>query len=638
VSELQLWDPDAHKVVLTIKDNSAPEHWFRQSIHVDTGWPSFSHDGQRILVINGLHASVYDATGGERAVLRGHEGLIRMARFSPDGKRVVTASEDRTVRVWDSGRGTPVACFRGHTRTARFAAFRLDGESVVSLAEDDTFRFWRVQPVRPHVQPMVPPPEPVSFVAYSPDGSCLLTGGPDATVRVREVKTGKLVATLRDPADRDGIDNPAGRFLASARGQFSGDGRRVLVVADQCLVKVVDQPLSLFRAYTESEVKTRTLPFTPVRLFDARGAAGRSLAGITSSPSVATFSPDGKRVLVAEVGQVMTLTVWPRGQVVHNVDTRLPGVARLYDSRTGKLLWTTPEHPTAVATAAFSPDGRRVLTCCARAPTDNQRGQARLWDTATGKELGRFDLESIPWQAVYSPDGGRLVTHQSDALWTAAYSHGGNSLKARAFQVLQASDATHDAELRDGATGRLLTRLKGGLASGFSPDGKLLLTIAPRTAEPGGALVAGRYVVNVIAAKDGRVVCSLAGHERDIAHALFSPDARRVGTASFDGTVRLWDTASGRELLRLPCARSHSAGQGFRGDPLILQLAFTPDGGRLITVGTDGRALVWELDLAAVARRSRPRDFTAEERSRYEIEETGPGPSTPAVVATPASN
>jgi WD40 repeat protein len=108
---------------------------------------SFSPDGQRIVTASeDRTARVWDAaTGKELARLQGHEGNVSAAWFSPDGQRIVTASLDKTARVWDAATGKELARLQGHEDHVSAASFSPDGKHVVTASSDKTARVWDIQ-------------------------------------------------------------------------------------------------------------------------------------------------------------------------------------------------------------------------------------------------------------------------------------------------------------------------------------------------------------------------------------------------------------------------------------------------------------------------------------------------------------
>ncbi len=109
---------------------------------------AFSPDGKRVVTASyDQTARLWDAsTGKSLAVLSGHQGLVWSAAFSPDGKRVVTASDDKTARLWDVASRRPLAELKGHERRVVSAAFSPDGKLVVTASHDKTARLWVVLP------------------------------------------------------------------------------------------------------------------------------------------------------------------------------------------------------------------------------------------------------------------------------------------------------------------------------------------------------------------------------------------------------------------------------------------------------------------------------------------------------------
>jgi uncharacterized membrane-anchored protein YhcB (DUF1043 family) len=106
---------------------------------------AFSPDGSRIVTASlDRTARIWDAASGkEIAVLRGHDGLLRSAAFSPDGSRIVTASYDKTARIWDAASAKEIAVLRGHDGGVTSAAFSPDGSRIVT-ASGVTARIWDV--------------------------------------------------------------------------------------------------------------------------------------------------------------------------------------------------------------------------------------------------------------------------------------------------------------------------------------------------------------------------------------------------------------------------------------------------------------------------------------------------------------
>ena len=288
----------------------------------------------------------------------------------------------------------------------------------------------------------------LSSAVFSPDGKEILTAsGADGTARLWSVRTRRQLGVLR-----------ANSYLYNAA--FSPDGRMIVTAG-------TDGPAQIWNATTREQ------------LGQLRGSIGLFHA---------MFSPDGSKIITANQGGVRgeTTEVWSAA-----------GYQRL-----GTLTEPGADLPSgnAVYTAAYSPDGTKIVTASAD-------GAARIWNAASRRQLGvlREPGDNPILSAVFSPNGRDVLTASSDGtarLWDA-----------RTFQLL--------AEFVEPGGGQLNS-------ASFSPDGTEIATAS------------ADGTVRVWSARAHQQLFLLAGHAGSVETAAFSPDGSTIVTAGRDGTARLW--------------------------------------------------------------------------------------------------
>ena len=256
--------------------------------------------------------------------------------FSPDGTRLLSGSDDRTLKLWDAASGQLIGTFAGHSRLIGSVAFSPDGTRLLSGSPDNTLKLWdaaRGQLIRTFEGHSTW----VNSVAFSPDGARLLSGSGDMTLKLWDAASGQLIRTSKEHS------------MPVNAVAFSPDGARLLSGSN-------DKTLKLWDAASGQVVHTFTGHSGPVT-------------------SVA-FSRDGSRLLSGS---------WDR-------------TVRLWDAASGQLIRSFEGHSGWVNSVAFSPDGKRLFS-------GSGDSTVRIWNTATGQPLASlFASRSGEWLAI-TPEG-----------------------------------------------------------------------------------------------------------------------------------------------------------------------------------------------------------------------------------------
>jgi len=586
----------------------------------------------------------------ELKTLRGHLDQICGVAFSPDGRRLATASYDRTAKVWDTATGEELLTLTGHLAAVTSVAFSPDGRRLLTASTDATVKVWDALSGK-EITRLTPHRSDIWSVAFSPDGRKIVTGSADRTARVCDAANGNLLLTLT------GHEADVGTVA------FSPDGRRILTASDDHTAKVWD-------ALSGTNLLT--------------------LEGVSATYQIAAFSPDSQRIVTG--GEDHLVRVWDAASgtnllTLHGHGARINGVAfspdgqwilsgsldqtaKVWDAASGRELFTLKGHTSWLMAEAFSPDGKRIVTAGAdhtakvweapandgcltlrghtdylmavafspngeRMVTASADGTARVWETATGKQLLSLDAHAWIRGAAYSPEGRRIATASEDQtakLWDAASGKGLFTLTGHRGPVtsvafspdgrrVATASADQTAKVWETATGKCLVTFRGHndgvFAVAFSPDGRRIVTGGNGNtarvwdAGSGKQLLVLRgpdgWVTSVAYSPNGRQIVTgssdmtatvwdairgvkslpLKGHTDVVSGVAFSPDGRRIVTASYDQTARVWEAASGQELLTL---NGHTYALG--------AAAFSPDGRRIATCSGDLTAKVWQVATA----------------------------------------
>jgi WD40 repeat protein len=500
-----------------------------------------------------------------RRILSEGLGRILDVAWSPDGARIVAASSEGTVQVWDA-ESSKVLLSLDHPRPVWSVSWSPEGLYLVT-GSGSIAQVWDI--AHGTVQLTLNGPERVAIrrVAWSPDGKRIATYSDDDVTPVMQVwdaETGDLIQEARP-------------FFGATSMAWSPDSTKLAVGGwrDEAWVWEVESGNEVLR-----------------------------LEGITDWVTSVAWSPDG--AFIATGGWDSRVRIWNAETGTHLMDlnghtdwitdiewspdgsqlstTSQDSTTRLWETDSGDLLLVLGGHTSWVNASAWSPDGQHLIT-------GGEEGLTREWDVSLGNELAviRVPIGSVN-SVAWSGDSSQLLTGTDYAVAGIWDGTDANQLGELTAPDAGLNDVTWSPDgtrvvgggrigvvwVWDVSGGEIIHTWRCGPGSAaatvWSPDSSRIVT-------------AGDNGCAQVRDVETGTELALIGHDEDVLGADWSPDGQRIATASADSTVRIWDSNSGQELMRL---EGHDAGVG--------DVAWSPDGAQLASGGHDMAVRIWDAE------------------------------------------
>ena len=495
-------------------------------------------------------------TAREFRVFAGHKTSVRVMALSPDGKVVMSGSDDGELLVWDVGKQELIRTLTHHGRAVKRIVFSPSGDAVVTTSDDNNGVLWSFPSLDVKLKLTGHNAgEKINSVAFSDDGKFLVTCGTDKTAIVWNISESRQVGVLRGHTD----------FVNAA--VFHPRNSSIVTVSNDATVRVWDLPslraIKVLHGHRDAVVNavfSRTDDRMVSISFDGKPIEWRTddwtalakFEGNESGVSSAEFSPEGKTLLFVfekESAQLYGLEQAPK-QPSGDADDQTRALPEYLATH------SLDAHSEVIRSGHFNHDGTLVVT----AADDNS---VRVWDVLSGRLVGTLRGHLGPViDARFSNDGRTIITASEDKtvrLWR---------LLLRSETVLPHDDSINSVS--------------------FSPRGDTIATVA------------SSHVY--LWAANGRKITELEGHrdQTPVWRADFNFDGSKLVTSGDDTTVVVWTRSGDNWEQQLPTQRV------LRGHKRFVSTArFDSPGQRVVSSSGDKTAIIWDVEKAVPIKNSR---------------------------------
>ncbi|MFW9261927.1 NB-ARC domain-containing protein [Nostoc sp. CALU 546] len=555
--------------------------------------------------------SFWQATYGEQLFhWKAHDNWVRTVAFSPDGKTLVSCSDDHTVKIWDVDSQKQLMKLDGHNSWVRSVAFSHDGKIVASASSDKTIRLWDLD-TQKCWEILEDHNDFVRSVVFSPDGKILASGSADQTVRLWDVKTGKCLKTLK------------GHTKLVQSVVFSSDGEILASCSDDKTVKLWDVKTGkLLNTLSGHTNLIHSIALSPI----SSSEGGGIIASCSDDKTVKLWDiQTGKllKTLEAHSNSILSVAFSPDGKTL--ASGGYDKTVRFWDIETYQCIQILQGYTNWVHDLALSPDGKIIAS-------SNDDKTVRLWDVETDQCISTLEGHAGRlWSVAFSPLPGELlasggddqtirfwdtlsgqcvkVLQNSDRIRSIAFSYDG--------QILASSSIDCNIKLWNIRTGQCFETLHGHTnwvqSISFSPDGEILASgsddqtlrlwnvhtgecirvLEGHTMRIWSVAFQGQFGGLLASGGDDKTVrlwdvqtgeCSKILVNNDwIRSVAFSPDGKIIGCACVNHTIEIWDIDTGKRLIIL---QGHSN--------WVRSVAFSSDG-TLYSGSQDGAIKQWNV-------------------------------------------
>jgi WD40 repeat protein len=509
--------------------------------------------------------------GSRLRLILQHGPSVNSARWSPDGTRILTASDDGTAKVWDASSGEELLTLAGHEDMVLSAEWSPSGDRLATASADGTGRVWNASSGEELTR--LSCPYGCNVAVWAPTGKLIATGGVDGEEsldsRTWDATTGEELATLGHLNEGGPLGtgvlrwSPDGSRIACASGSqirvwdaTTGEALLTLTGHDDLVNQIAWSPEGSHIVSTSYDGTTKIWDVsTALETGAAIGEELLTFTGHTGDVLDVAWSPDGSRIVSGSFDN--TARVWDVSTALglshrpEPVEGEAEGLNT--EAVTGEALFVF-HHRGWVELVAWSPDGSRIAT-------SGEDNTVKVWDAATGVELLTFLAPNVVDMA-WSPSSDRLLVASQDGtakirdLDPTLLSLPGREIQYFGFEMWS-------------------------IRAAWSPTGDRVA----RGYEDGTAKVWGISTTLDTGMVTAEEAVILTGHTLPVYDITWSPSGDRIVTGGGDGKIKVWDATSGRELNAL----------NFFGDEALV-IKWSPDGRRIATASWEGLPAVWDLD------------------------------------------